>query len=220
MGNLRPRIFVGIIIVGTFILAGCIKPADPTPAATQPPPVGAVPTQAPGGQPSGAEAGAGAVSPSLTVIEQFVQSRGDSASGLSIFYNQALSQDQVIGFRYENAQALPCAGWLLFPPASAGQQPINGGLVCAADATMSAFAGWTPFLTSDGQPYTVILGRVTVPGVTAVSAVSAAGTSVNTFVSNQGFVMFTSGIQEINTITAINAEGNTVIADVPQQVVR
>ena len=212
-------IAVMFLLLGGGALSACIQPVDPTPAPTPTSPSVVTSPLPPPAQP-GNDAAPAASSPSLVQVEQFVQSRGDAALNLSVYYSQGLGQDQVIGFRYENGGGLPCAGWLLFPPVSMGQQPINGGLVCTGDPAQSSFVGWTPFLTSDGQPFTVVVGRVGDPSITAVAAINAGGASVDTFVSNSSFLMLENGVQEIVTATAINAQGNTVIAALPQQVVR
>jgi hypothetical protein len=154
--------------------------------------------------------------PTITTVAQFVQNRGDTANYLVVWDQRPLGPDQLYGFSYTNLAGLPCAGFLLTGFVNGVWQPTNGGVVCALQAGTQALAGVTPFLTSDGQPYTITFGRIDNSAVTAVALVYEDGSSGSADPLNGGFVFVRTGISGVTTITAIDSLGNTVIPNIPQ----
>ena len=208
------RWWIALMIVG--LLAGCIQPVEtePTPGAQS------APVQ-PAGPDSAVPAPAVGDSASLTpVIEQFIRDRGEAPSNLQTWPEQPLGPDLVRGYSFTNAAGAPCVGFLLTAVAGGLQQPINGALVCAPAPDVTALAGVWVFLTSDGQSFTLVFGRVDDPSVSAVAAVFSDGSNRTVNPSLGGFLIAQPGIVDVNVVTAINAEGNTVIANIPLSAAR
>jgi hypothetical protein len=218
-----------LLLVG-IVITGCIQPvpeAEQTQNALATlfthtptligiptnPPQAAVPTTPPvqpNPQPTTA------ADPATATVTQFIQSRGDAANALAVWDQRLLGPDQLYGFSYTNLAGQPCAGFLLTGFVNGVWQPTNGGVVCSPQAGAQEIAGVTPFLTSDGQPYTITFGRVDNPTVSAVALVYDDGSTDSVSLLNGGFVFVRAGITGVTTITAIDTLGNTVIPNIPQ----
>lgn len=213
------KFLVYSLLLIVVLLAGCIKPASQqsataTPGVSQPtaytvPPAGGAPVvnSAP------TTNAAPAVDPA---VEQFVLSRGQTPNGLQIWYSSPLGPDRLQGFSYAGADGLPCAGFLLTSFANNTWTPTNGALICASQAGTVALAGVTFIATTDGAFYTMVFGRVENPTVTAVAVVYSDGTNQPISPSMGGFLLVKPGTLGVNTITAVDMQGNTVIPNIPQ----
>ncbi len=75
----------------------------------------------------------------------------------------------------------------------------------------------TFFLTSDGQPYTdrVWAGGES-GGLAAIAVVYSDNSSQTANPVMGGFLMLKPGVVSVSVITAVNAQGNTVIPNIPQ----
>jgi len=207
------------------LLAGCIQPAEERSGATPTVPAApgivaiappaATPTLS-SGEPESPPLIAG-VDPAA-LVTGFIQRRGDQPSNVTIWADQRLEPDQLQAFTYTGAAGEPCAGFLL--SAVQGAPSDNGAVACADDPTAGAFAGVTLFLTSGGQPYSIVFGQVFDPTIAAVAAVYADGASAQTQPVLGGYALVTPGIAEVSLITAIDPTGNTVIPSIPQSAVR
>lgn len=213
---------MGIVILTTLLLAGCIQPISianqtqtaeapfhPTAYPTVPTPFVGGPNPAGGITPPPAS-----TSPSMA--GQFIANRGDNPADLQVWYDQPLGPDRLQGFSYTGKSGLPCVGFLLTALTNGVWQPNNGGLVCAAQPGVEGPAAVTFFLTSDGQAYTIVFGRVQNTTVSTVAIVYADGSSQPYIVSAGGFLLIRSGVQSVSRITGINAQGFTVIDNIPQ----
>jgi hypothetical protein len=216
----------GLVIV----LAGCIQPISNTdltktanapflpltqaaaPVPTNPPVI----TSAPPVNPGGAVATPPPSAQSFPVVAQFILDRGQAANNLSVWDERPLGPDRLAGFSYANANGLPCAGFLLMAFANNVWVPNNGALICAAQPGTEAQAAVTFVLTSDGQPYTIVFGRVDNPAVSAVAVVYSDNTSQTVNPVMGGFLLLGPGVVGVSVITAIDALGNTVIPNIPQ----
>jgi hypothetical protein len=193
------------------LASGCIQPVSTTDLTrTALAPFAVVPTTTSIVVPAGATP-----SPAL-LIEQFVRSRGEQPNGLQVWYDQPQASDRLQGFSYVRADGAPCVGYLLSTAANGVWQPNNGALVCADSPAAEAFAAVTYFLTSAGQPTTIVFGRVMNPNATAIAVVFNDGTSLQTAPLGGGFLVVRPDVVAATVITAINAEGNTVIPNIPQ----
>ncbi|MBN1564528.1 MAG: hypothetical protein JXA10_11855 [Anaerolineae bacterium] len=211
----------GLLLLVGLASTGCIQPipvAEQTQNAlatlyTHTPTFVAIPTNPPvqtNPQPTVAS------DPTTATIAQFIQSRNDAANNLVVWDQRPLGSDQVYGFSYTNLTGLPCAGFLLTGFVNGIWQPTNGAVVCAPQLGVPGIVGVMPFLASDGQPYTVTFGRVDNATVSAVALVYEDGSSDSVSVVNGGFMFVRVGITGATRITAIDALGNTVIADITQ----
>jgi hypothetical protein len=220
---------LGAAVALAITLAGCIQPVsntDLTKTAVAPyvpltqaagqvlptnPPVATIAPASPGGV-----ASTPAPAQSAPLVGQFIRDRGDTPNNLVIWDERALGPDRISGFSYNNLNGLPCTGYLLIALVNGVWQPNNGSLVCAQQPGTAALAAVTFFLTSDGQPYTVVFGRVDNPTVTAIAVVYTDNSSqmVNPF--RGGFMVLKPGVVSVSVITAIDAQGNTVIPNIPQ----
>lgn len=211
----------GVVVLVMLVLAGCIQPVETTqtptpgemqPAAMNPTPV--VATLAPGDT-TNIQPPTTAPNQAVTMIQQFVQGRGDVPLNLQVWYEQPRGPDQLQGFSYTGANGQPCAGFLLIATINGVPQPNNGALLCTAQPGAPALAGATLFATTDGQPYTIVFGRVEDPVITAIAVIFNDGSNqtVNPYLG--GFLLLKAGIFDVNLVTAINAEGNSVIENIP-----
>jgi hypothetical protein len=199
---------LGLAILVVVLLSGCIKPVpEQTVTATVPfaaanPPTGAVngvPTQAP-----------------FVIVEQFILSRGDRPTDLQVWYDEPRDQDQLQGFSYTSQRGVPCVGFLLTALTNGVWQPNNGALACAQTPDAEAVAAVTFFPTSNGQPYTIVFGRVQNTSVTAIAVEYEDGSNQTGTPVEGGFLLLKPGVLAVNRITAINAQGYTVIENIPQ----
>jgi len=208
---IRRLSWLAAVLAATLLISGCIQPVstvDLTETALAP--FRVAPAETPFAVPAGA-------TPSPTgLVEQFVFSRGDQPNGLQVWYDQPQATDRLQGFSYTGLAGTPCAGYLLSVAANGVWQPNNGALVCADSPAAEALAAVTYFLTSNGQPTTIVFGRVMNPTVTAVAVLFSDGTSLQVAPQAGGFLVVRPDVVTANVITAINAEGNTVIPNIPQ----
>jgi hypothetical protein len=214
-------------ILISMLLVGCIQPisvANQTQTAEAPfnTPVSLGPTQAPVATNPSPGVAATPVPPaaSASVADTFVRSRGDIPSNIQVWYDQALGPDRVQGFSYTGQTGLPCAGFLLTAFINGLWQLNNGGLVCGDQPAAESLAAVTFFLASDGQPYTIAFGRTQNATITSVATVYADGSSQPFTVSAGGFLVVSPGVLTVARITAIDAQGFTVIDNIPQAPVR
>ncbi len=194
-----------------IMISGCIQPVstvDLTRTALAP--FAVVPTATSIVIPAGATP-----SPTL-LVEQFILSRGEQPNGLQVWYDQPQAFDRLQGFSYTGMTGVPCVGYLLSTAIGGVWQPNNGALVCADSPATEAFAAVTYFLTSTGDPTTIVFGRVMNPAATAVAVVFNDGTSQQTAPQAGGFLIVRPDVVAATVITAINAEGNTVVPNIPQ----
>jgi len=205
-----------MILLLTGVLVGCIQPdsTPDSPTATAPaagvvnPPMNTVVVPTPT---------VGSVAPPpVTLVDQFLQQRGETASNLQIWYDQPQGPDQLQGFSYTNASGLPCAGWMLTALIGGVWQINNGALLCPPQPGLTALASVSLFATTDGQPYTIVFGRIEDPTITAIAIVYSDASSDTKNPALGGFLAVRSGILSVNTITAIDQLGNTVITNIPQ----
>jgi len=213
---------LALMLVG--LVSGCIQPIETAapPTVTVPPLENAPPAAAPTAalDPGAADAGGAQVAPeqgtAVSLVEGFISGRGQTANNLRVWYDQPLGPDQIQGFSYDNASGLPCAGFLATSAASGVIQPTNGAIVCGDQPGIPALAAMWHFPTSDGQPYTLVFGRVEDPAIAAIAVVYSDNTNQMTTPSLGGFLVPQPGILGVNLITAISQEGNTVIDNIPQ----
>ena len=213
---------LSLAIVFVLLAAGCIQPVstgDLTKTAIGPGmgPV-VVPSTVPGSvasQPTLAVGGASTPIPS-SAIGQFIIGRGDTPNALQMWYDQPLVADQLQGFSYTGANGLPCAGFLLLAMVNGVWQPNNGALACTPQAGSNALAAVTFIAASDGQVFTIVFGRVDDPTISAIAVVYNDGTDQRVSPFLGGFLLVRAGVVSANVITAINAQGNTVIPNIPQ----
>ncbi len=202
-----------------LVLSGCIQPnivekwqTETVQAVrmppTAPPAVFTVPAP-----PSSA---ATSLPPSAMVVaEQFVRQRGDVPNGLLVWHEAPLGPDHLLGFSYTGMAGTPCSGYLLLAYQNGTWAPNNGATACASQADAVGQAAFTFILTSDGQAYTVVFGRVQNPSVTAVAALYDDGGTFSAQVVGGGFMLVRPGVAGPTTLTAVDALGNTVIAAIP-----
>jgi len=215
---------LALIIVLVSLLPGCIKPVseEPTPAiatlTAAPPADGSLPPTSTAAT-NAAQPTAPGVPVTSPAVTQFLLDRGVAVSDLNIWYSQSLRTDRLESFTYQNAQGLPCAGWLLTVFQNGGWQAVNGTLSCAAQPGTAALASISLFATTDGTPYIIVFGRVQEPTVSALAIVYTDGENKTIQPVNGGFLFAREGFFDINTIvyrlTAINEQGNTVIDNIP-----
>lgn len=225
MHNKIIRWLVGAICLA-ITLGGCIQPTsntDLTKTAVAPfipltQAVGAVPTNpviVPT-NPAVAPVSTAVPASSLPLIDRFIRDRGDMPNNLVVWDERLLGVDRVAGFSYVNLNGFPCAGFLLSASTSGAWQPNNGALICAPQPGIEAQSAVTFFLTSDGQAYTIVFGRIDNPAVTAIAAIYDDNSSQTVNPSMGGFLILKPGVASVLVITAINAQGNTVIPNIPQ----
>lgn len=221
---------LGVVIGLVVLLAGCIQPVSNTdltktavapfapltqaaaPAPTNPPVVAATTP------PPTASAGVSTPAPAQTepFVAQFIQGRGDMPNNLVVWDERQLGADLLSGFSYNNLNGLPCTGYLLMALTGGTWQPNNGALVCAQQPGTQALSAVTFFLTSDGQPYSIVFGRVDDPAVSAIAVVYSDNSSQTVNPIQGGFLVLKPGVVSVSVITAIDALGNTVIPNIPQ----
>jgi hypothetical protein len=182
--------------------------SPPTATPSSPAPTGPVSTQ-PNPTPPPLQADA------LPLIERFVRDRGDTPTNLRVWANQPQGPDRLLGYSYETPGGAPCAGFLLMSLVNDVWQPSNGAKTCAQPPLAGALAAATFFSTSDGNLYTIVFGRVDNTAVAAVAVMFDDGSTQNATPLG-GFLLVKPGVAGAQVITAIDALGNTVIANIPQ----
>ena len=210
----------GGALAATLALSGCIQPnivekwQTETAQAVMMPPTAPPPVfTAPPPPPSSA---ATSLPPSaMAVADQFVRQRGDVPANLFVWYEGALGPDHLVGFSYTGMAGTPCSGYVLLAYQAGIWSPNNGATACAPQADAMSQAAFTFILTSDGQPYTTVFGRVQDPTVTAVAAVYDDGGTLSASVVGGGFMLVRPVVVSPTTLTAIDALGNTVITAIP-----
>ncbi len=215
MYNLIRWVGVSLALIG--VLAGCIQPVDETEPGATPTGVGAAPAAAPVTDPDAGVAEQPPATSSYPEVEQFIQSRGQVPGNLQVWYQQPLDSDRLYGFSYSIVGGLPCAGFVLTALTQGVWQPVNGALLCAEQPAIQALASDARlFATSDGGFYTVIFGRVEDPTISSVAVIYNDASTQNVNIFMGGFLFVKPGVFSATLITAINAEGYTVIDNIPQ----
>lgn len=214
---------IGILTLVAVGAAGCIRPietvAPPTPTvpAAAPPPTATVAVEP---APAGGEEAVPPVdtapeaqepAPAQASAEAFVTGRGQIPADLQVWGDAPLGPDRLIGFSFTGADGLPCTGFLLISAAA-----NNGAIACALDPAVPSLASVSYISTSDGQPYTIAFGRAGDPAITAIAVVFDDGSSQSVAPNLGGFMVLHPDIFSVVSITAVNAEGNTVIDNIPQ----
>jgi len=205
-----------LLLLGLVIgLPGCIQP-DATPTATfspgvvnppavvsSPPPAMIPPTAAPIGD--------------VALVTQLIYARGDTPANLVVWYDSPLGPDRLQAFSYTNQNGAKCAGFLLlaFPGGIRQPQNDNGAKGCEAQTGQNALVGSSVIVTSDGQPHTIVVGRVVDPAVTALAAQFSDGTTETANPIDGGFLMVKAGLAQVINVTAIDILSNTVILSLP-----
>lgn len=217
------RASLSLLLLGTSLIAGCIRPVEEQPATTPTSPPAAAETQAPPATLPTLSSGEPITEPPAaldvaTLITEFIQRRGDTPSNLNIWTEQQLGPDLLHAFTYTGASGELCAGFLL--SAVPGAPSDNGALACADDPGVGMFAGVTLLLTSDGQPFSITFGQVFDPTIAAVTAVYTDGTLNQTQPIEGGYLIATPGIAELSDLTAQDPAGNTIISQIPLSTVR
>ncbi len=213
------KLLWGGMLTAVLALSGCIQPdivqkwqTETAQAVIMPPTAPPALFTAPAPPPSSATS----LPPSaMAVADQFVRQRGDMPNGLLVWHEGPLGPDHLLGFSYTGAAGTPCSGYLLLAYQNGVWSPNNGATACAAQADALAQAAFTFILTSDGQPYTVVFGRVQNPSVTAVAALYDDGGTFSASVVGGGFMLVRPGVAGPTALTAIDALGNTVITTIP-----
>ncbi|WP_162909985.1 hypothetical protein [Aggregatilinea lenta] len=219
-------ISLSLVIFLSLGMSGCIKPvstAEPptatVPVVVQPPTATLAAEGVPADVPDAAavEPTAAPVQeePALPeaqpYVETFVLSRGQAPTDLVVWGDAVLGPDRLLGYAYTGAGGFPCTGFLLVSAAA-----NNGAIACATDPAMAALASTSYISTSDGQPYTIVFGRATDPTITALAVIFDDGSNQTANPSAGGFMVLHADIVSVVVITAINAEGNTVMDNIPQ----
>lgn len=217
------------------LLAACVRPVEPTPTpgAASPPPVIPETTTAPVGQPSPSVAATQpeqSVQPTIAAtpapvqtgasvpieaIQQWLQGYGVAASNLAVFREQVLSTDTIVGFTLNDPAGQSCVGII---QALAGVI-LTGDVRCYPAGT-AVLTGTLPFaVTANNEFYVAIYGYALpqlAPGATAVSVLFPDSSSLETTLSNSGFILLQPGVIFPALAVVIDAGGNTV-ATVPFQ---
>ncbi|MCD4684452.1 MAG: hypothetical protein K8S97_00760 [Anaerolineae bacterium] len=238
MYNIVRRARLVVLLSVVLLLAGCIQPigeveqtktametaivltygpSTPTPLplpTTQPPVAGINPTQPPVTNPTAVSVPA---SPQGTAqVLQFLQRRGIYANGLMLWYDQQQRADFLKGFSYTDAANNPCAGFVIAAQDAYGgwQATESGAVVCATQPTANAVAASFLFLTSDGQPHTIVFGRVQNPSVTLVSVLFDNGSSQIVSVTSGGFLVVQEGVAGATTVNGLDAQQNVILPNI------
>ncbi len=209
----------GVVLGGVLALSGCIQPnivekwqTETAQAVSQPPTAAPAPFTPP---PPSSGSATSFPPAAMAVADQFVRQRGDVPNGLLVWHEGPLGPDHLLGFLYSGALGTPCSGYLLLAYQNGVWLPTNGTTSCAPQPDVVAQAAFTFILASDGQAYTIVFGRVQNPSVTAVVAVYDDGGTLSGQVVSGGFMLVRPGVAGLAALTAIDAQGNTVIAAVP-----
>ncbi|MBN1681903.1 MAG: hypothetical protein JW966_16620 [Anaerolineae bacterium] len=211
---------LSLAILILVLLSGCIQPVDTTETPTTPVQQPVVnPTAAGSNPPIAAENPTPVLelTPNAAVflVQQFLVGRGIALNNMQIWYDQPRGPDQLFGFSFSDVNALPCAGFLLATVVNGAWQPNNGALVCAATPDVVAQASISLFATSDGQPYTIVFGRVENPAISALTVVYTDNSNQTVAPTTGGFLLVAPGILDAANIVALDAGGNTIIASIP-----
>ncbi len=211
-----------------LVLAGCIQPIDEvdqtkTAQATMGFAPVSLPTQTPATQPATSPAETGmdvaTVTPVPEVpqqVEQFVRLRGDMPNDLALWGDQLRGPDRLVGFSYTGAAGVPCVGYLLLTSADGGWRATDSGaLTCAQATPVETLAANTFILTTDGQPNTLVFGRLQDPAVTQVQVTFDDGSSESGPVASGGFLVIKPGVASPTAIAGLDAQGNPVLPDIP-----
>lgn len=221
-----------VLLSMVLVLAACIQPLEeveqtqtanallygtpiPTPLPiTQPSVPGVSPTQPPLTNPTAVIVPAGPQGTAQVI--QFLQRRGIFANGLTLWYDQLLRVDYLKGFSYTDAVNNPCAGFMIAMQDAFGgwQATETGAVVCADQPAVNAVVATFLFLTTDGQPHTIVFGRVQNPSITAVRVQFDDGSSQTASVSLGGFLVIKEGVAGATTITGLDAQQNVILPNI------
>lgn len=218
----RRATLVGMVSLA-LVLTGCIQPiseVDQTKTAQATMgfvPVFAAPSATPpavAGEP-GPAASATAAPQLPALVDQFVRGRGDTSSALQIWHDAQQGVDRLVGFSYNGLAGTPCAGFVvLASPSGFWQLTDSGALFCTSDPAAGAFAANTFFLTSDGQPNTIVFGRVNNASVSTVRVLFDDGNSHSAGVAMGGFLVVKPGVASPTTLIGVDAQGNVILSDI------
>lgn len=212
-----------MLIVLGLVLTGCIQPiseVDQTktmqatlgffPVSGQSPTfIASTPIPGPN---TGDVAAATAVPQLPAQVTQFISGRGDVSANLQIWYDAQRGIDRFVGFSYTGS-AGPCAGFLVLASANgAWQLTESGALYCAP--TADGFAANTFVLTSDGQPNTIVFGRVEQAAVSVVQVVFDDGSTEVVSVTSGGFLIVKSGVTSPTSVIGADGQGNIVLPNI------
>lgn len=206
-----------ILLGGLLLLTGCIQPigeVDQTRTAQATLGIFGVPPT----QPTAALVPAAntPIAPTRSAEEQFVLNRRDVPGNLAVWYAQALGPDMLRAFSYVGQTGTPCAGYVvLIQAGGAWQLTDNGALVCAAQPAAETVAATMLFLLSNGEPQTIVFGRVMTPSVSAVSVTFDDGTVQAAAVLAGGVVLVRPGVTGVTSMVGLDAQGNVVLPSIP-----
>jgi hypothetical protein len=230
--NIVRRARLVVVLSVALVLAGCIQPiaevdqtktavvltygpSMPTPLPTTQPQVPVSnPTQPPVVIPTAVSA---PVSPQGTVqVQTFLQRRSILANGLTLWYDMPQRADYLKGFSYTDAANNPCAGFVVAALIGGGWQATeSGAVVCAAQPTADAVAASFLFLTSDGQPHTIVFGRVQNPAVAAMNVLFDDGSSQTVAVISGGFLVVKEGVAGATMVSGLDAQQTIIMPNIP-----
>lgn len=223
MYNIARRVALAAMIGLALVLAGCIQPiseVDQTKTAQATMgfvPFSAAPSATPPPVDAGSDAAASATAaPQLPVlIDQFVRGRGDAPGSLQVWHDAQQGIDRLVGFSYNGLSGTSCAGFaVLASPGGVWQLTDSGALFCTVDPSAEAFAANTFFLTSDGQPNTIVFGRVNNASVSTVRVLFDDGNSQAVNVAMGGFLVVKPGVASPTTLIGVDAQGNVILSDI------
>lgn len=222
----RVRRAMSLILIGLgLVLTGCIQPiseVDQTktmqatlgfsPVSVQSPTFVAATAIPDSSEPTATAA----PQPQLPAqVAQFISNRGAAATNLQIWYDAQRGADRFVGFSYAGS-AGPCAGFLVLASVNAAWQLTeSGALYCAPTPTTDGFAANTFVLTSDGQPNTIVFGRVEQAAVTVIQIVFDDGSTEVVTVSSGGFLIVKPGVTSPTSVIGADAQGNIVLPNIP-----
>lgn len=227
MYNIVRRATLAVALSVVLVLAGCIQPigeVDQTKTAvvltygpstltplptTQPAVPAANPTQPPAVNPPPA-------SPQgVAQVQTFLQNRGIIANGLTLWYDMPQRSDYLKGFSYTDAANNPCAGFVIAALIGGGWQATeSGAVVCATQPAADAVAASFLFLTSDGQPHTIVFGRVQNPAVAAVNVLFDDGSSQTVAVMSGGFLVVKEGVAGATAVSGLDAQQMIIMPNI------
>lgn len=223
MYNIAHRAVLAAMIGLALVLAGCIQPiseVDQTKTAQATmgfAPFSGAPSATPPPVIAGPDAAASATAaPQLPVlIDQFVRGRGDAPSSLQVWHDAQQGIDRLVGFSYSGLAGAPCAGFVvLASPGGVWQLTDSGALFCTSNPSAEAFAANTFFLTSEGQPNTIVFGRVNNTSVSTVRVLFDDGNSQAANVAMGGFLIVKPGVASPTTLIGVDAQGNVILSNI------
>ena len=197
---------VGLVLVMTVVLTGCIRPVDETDT----------PVTDDTASPAGEVATTAPITTNWPIIERWIRARGDVPTNLEVWYDQPLNPDQLQGFSYTSSSSLPCMGFLLTSFSEGAWQAYNGAVACSPGLSFQALGSAAFFLTSSGVPYTVVFGRVEDATISDLMVVYNDGTSQAVNPAGGGFLTLKEGVWNADSISARDTQGTVILPSVSQ----